>query len=353
LLIATWNNASYLGELREHFGSHPDFDTSFAMLGEVPELRRYAKNQARLVEDVLSGNPALEKTVESALRPYLDAADVVFIDWCTALPALVSRIDPGRSRLVVRLHSYEAFKEWPHLTDLSRIDDFVFVSDHLRDLGLAAIPGLQGAHAPRIHVIANAMELQPFRLPKTEDARFHVGVIGASKVVKDPRWAIDVLRRLQRHDERYRLLLLRGVLEDHAPGAREYAAELRRDLAELEPTGAVRVLSHTDDVPAALQDIGVVLSSSVRESFHMGIAEGAASGAVPVVRDWPYFPGAARRLFPEEWVVDDPAAAAERILAVTSSDSAWRAAGTDSASYVLDRWDWPIVRRDFERLLRA
>ena len=112
------------------------------------------------------------------------------------------------------------------------------------------------------------------------------------------------------------------------------------------------MLRHTDDVPAALQDVGVVLSSSVRESFHMVLVEGAASGAVPVVRDWPYFPGSARALFPPDWVVGTPAAAAQRILEATASDEVWRRAGQEAAKYVIDRWDWDKVKLDFERLLR-
>ena len=76
----------------------------------------------------------------------------------------------------------------------------------------------------------------------------------------------------------------------------------------------MQVIGHTDDVPGTLQDIGVAVSASVRESFHIGFVEAVASGALPVVRDWPFFPGAAQELFPEDWVVADPAAAAERIL---------------------------------------
>ena len=46
------------------------------------------------------------------------------------------------------MHSYEAFTLWPHLMDFSRVDDLVFVSDHLRDLAVAAIPGLQETAPP-------------------------------------------------------------------------------------------------------------------------------------------------------------------------------------------------------------
>jgi glycosyltransferase involved in cell wall biosynthesis len=227
----------------------------------------------------------------------------------------------------------------------------VFVSDHLRDLAVAAIPGLRGPNAPRLHVIPNAMDLRPFLRPKVDDARFTLGVVGASKMVKDPRWAIEVLRHLRRHDDRYRLVLIRGKLQDPSQAARAYAEDLRRDLEELEPCGAVEVLGHTDDVPAALEDIGIVVSSSVRESFHMGLVEGVASRAVPVVRNWPFFPGAAARLFPPDWVVDTPEQAAERILAVNQTAEGWRAASEEASRYVIDRWDWQVVQPDFDRLL--
>ncbi len=111
------------------------------------------------------------------------------------------------------------------------------------------------------------------------------------------------------------------------------------------------MLGHTDDVPAALQDIGVAVSSSARESFHIGFVEGVGSGAVPVVRDWPFFPGAARELFPADWVVDDPEAAAQRILALTQDEAVWREAASAAAQHALERWDWTVVGQQFESLL--
>src|SRR5699024_6305007 len=134
---------------------------------------------------------------------------------------------------------------------------------------------------------------------------------------------VEVLRHLRAHDERYRLLLLgRDLDADASPDSRRYWDAFLADIAELEPSGAVVRVGQVDDVPAALTRVGVILSSSVRESFHCGLVEGAASGAVPVVRDWPFFagrPSSARSLFPVDWVVDSPADAAQRILAVTAT----------------------------------
>jgi glycosyltransferase involved in cell wall biosynthesis len=352
LLITTRKNDDFLGEIRQHFEEHTDFDTRYVDFLGVDALDRFAREPGELVEQVLGGDTTLVAEAQKAFDLHLEWADVVFVEWCTALAALMSRVDHPSTRVVVRMHSFEAFTSWPHLADLSGIDDMVFVSEHLRDLAVAAVPGLRGAHAPRLHVIANAMDLRRMVRPKPDHARFTLGIVGASKVVKDPLWAIEVLRHVRNHDERYRLHLIRANLQDSAPGTKEYAEALRQDLAELEPLGAVQRLSHTDDVPGALQEVGVVVSSSVRESFHMGLVEGAASGAVPVVREWPFFPGSARKLFPGDWVVDSPEQAAARILEVTSSEEAWRAQGAEASKHVLQRWDWSVVCPEFERLLR-
>ena len=352
LVIMTRKNADFLGELRDFFTGHPDFEMRFVDFADAKVLTQFAKDPTNAVAQRLAGESRFADRAERLLRDHLDWADVVFVEWCTALAALMTLVDPRDTRIVVRMHSYEAFTRWPQLMDFSRVDDLVFVSAHLRDLAVRAVPALTEAGAPRLHVVPLAMNLQRFQRPKPDSARFILGVVGASKVVKDPLWAIEVLRELRRHDDRYRLMLIRGKLQhDKSAATQEYAARLQRALGELGP--AVEVLSHTEDVPGVLEQVGVVLSSSIRESFHIGLVEGAASGAVPVVRDWPFFRGASRSLFPAEWVVADPQQAAWRILEVNSTEETWREAGRRASEHVIDRWDWPRVRDAYAWLLRS
>lgn len=349
LLIAMRGTEMFAGLIRRHFEAHPGYDVRYVAFPELPGLMRYVDNPAAWADQVLSGAGDLRERAEALLRPHLDWADIAFVDWCSQLAGLLTQVDPGDTRVIVRLHSYEPFTRWPQLVDFSRVDDIVFVSEHLQRLSVASIPGLTEA-ATRRHVVPNAVDLRPFARAKSSDARFTVALVGASKVVKDPRWTIEVLRLLRRHDERYRLHLIGGRFQDTSAAVHPYAEALAADLAELEPLGAVERIHFTEDVPAALQRVGVILSSSVRESFHLGLAEGAASGAVPVVRDWPFFPGAPAELFPAEWVVQTPEQAAARILALTSDEQTWRAAGQAASAEVLARWDWSVVSAAYERL---
>ncbi|MFG3494105.1 glycosyltransferase [Streptomyces sp. NPDC047928] len=353
LLFAVRRNDHFLGEIRGRYENHPDVEVRTVDVADEPVLNKLSMN--RIAEYRLGAAPEVGPQIEEHLRPHLDWADVVFVDWCTAAAALFTAVDPGGARIVVRLHSYETFSHWPYLVDFSRVDDLIFVGAHLRDLTVAAVPRLRQDGAPRLHVIPNAMDLGRYELPKDPEARFTLGLIGISAVAKDPRWAIEVLRLLRADDERYRLFLIGSDVDATlSPAARAYAKEYERDLADLEKAGAVRRLGQLEDVPAALKEVGVILSSSVRESFHCGFVEGAASGAVPVGRDWPFFAGraeGARTLFPADWVVASPREAADRIRALTESEEVWRKHGQAAAEHAVTTWDWPVVARAFDGLL--
>ncbi len=351
VLVGYRRNADFLGEVQQHLADSADFDARVVNFDELPGLERFRKNPALLVEQVLAGKPQLTRKAEQHFREHLDWADVVWIEWCTALAALMTRIDPGDARVVVRIHSYEVFTHWPHLVNWQHVDGVVFVSEHLRALAHKAIPGLSDPGGPALHVLPLAMKLQKMVRPKQPDARFNLALVGASKMVKDPRWAIDVLRRLRQHDERYRLLLIGGKFQVPSPATHEYAEALHAEETELAEVGALERVKYTEDVPGVLEQVGVILSTSFRESFHIGLVEGAASGAVPVVRDWPFFPGAPRQLFPDEWVVDSPEQAAERILATTADEDTWRATGQAASRHVAEKWDWAVVKPLYDDFL--
>lgn len=355
LLIGTYGNHGFLAAVRRHFEERPDVELRFVDPGIDGEHVPLLNAPGQMIEHILAGGRATAygDRVEAWLRPHLDWADVVFIDWVAGFAVAAGLLDPGDTRMVVRLHSFEAFALWPHLLDPTRIDDFIFVSDLVRDLGRAVIPALTAA-ATRTHVVTNAMNLRSFRREKAADSRFTVGVVGLKAVAKDPRWALEVLRHLRSTDPRYRMGFYGKDLDPAVSAdAQAYWDALQADIAGLEP-GALIQHGQVDDMPEALRGVGVILSSSVRESFHCALAEGVASGAVPVVRDWPFFagrPASARTLFPADWVVDSPAQAAHRILALTADEQVWRAAGAEASTHAIASWDWDSVQHEFDRVL--
>jgi len=355
LMLATHGNTNFLGDLRQRLEAREDVELKVISLADIGQAAPLARDSRRFLEPSLAGNPKAEKVVERWVRQHLDWADVLFIDWCTSFARVLTLIDPGTTKVILRLHSFEAFSLWPHALDLSRIDNLLFVSEHVKDLAVAEVPGLLEPGGPTVHVIPNAVNLKRFDKPKADDARFTVGLIGYSAIAKDVLWAFEVLRRIRREDRRYRLLLI----GDEPPGqqteaGRRYVEAFYRELEELESQGAVERYGRTDDVPTALTKVGTILNSSVRESFGVGIVEGAASGAIPVIRNWPFFAymnHGARTLFPPEWVVDTPQEAADRLLAITADESSWRGQSRYVSAEVIAQWDLSVLAKQFDQLL--
>lgn len=281
-------------------------------LGVRPELVESRLRQAL-------GEPVRDDEAETLLAE----ADAVFIDWADRGALAVLMHVPAGVRVSLRIHSMDALSCWIHLIDWSRVANLVLVSDHLRDTVVRLLGDRLADTA--VHVVPNAVDTGRVPQEKAPGHRRRLIAIGWAQPVKDPEWALELLARLRREDPQWRLVL---VGTDFVPGTvasgAAYAARFRERLTAPEVCGGVEFVPATSDIAPHLASAGFVLSSSRRESFGLGLVEGAASGAVPVVRNWPVFANldGARRLFPDEWVVDSVEAAAERVLAL-SEEPAW------------------------------
>lgn len=355
VVIATQGNTNFVRQLERHLVDDRQMEVRSIDLADLGRAARLVRDPWRLLSSLLQSDGVAEKLAERHLREHLEWADVVFVDWCTALVRVVNLVDPGTTRIVVRLHSYEAFTIWPHLLDVSRIDDFVFVSEHVQDLVLAQVPALAGPEGPRVRVVPNALDLRPFVREKHDSARFTIGLIGYHVVAKDPLWALAVLRLVREHDPRYRLRLIGQSFNlAFSRAAEVYGEKFERELAILESEGAVHRYGYSNDLPTAVEQVGVVLCSSVREGSPVAFLEAAASGAVPVVRDWPFFAQVEhgpRTMYPTDWVVDSPQEAAARIIALTQDVAGWRLASREASATVLASWDLSTTGNEYESLL--
>lgn len=284
----------------------------------------------------------------SAVDPFLTAG-IVLCDWADQAAVLASRYCGQDTRVVVRMHGIDAVSMWAHLVDWSRVDDVVFVSEHHQSL-VACQLGERLAGV-RQHVLPNIVELDRFSDQKDGAAERTLAMVGWAQVVKDPLWALEVLAILRGVDPTWRLILFG---DDFADFQREDEQSLarafrRRALCD-DVRDGLRFEGFVRDLPERLRGVGFALSTSQRESQGVGLLEMIASGAVPVVRDWPMYRryGGARAMFPEDWVVDTPEEAAARILA-TSANRAVH--GQEARAHVLMKTDPGALATRYRQLL--
>lgn len=318
--------------------------------GRHPGLRSMKMDPSlvRMRLDHALGHPVRGFT---SARRELREADVVFSDWADKSAMLASLSIPARARLVVRIHGVDTLRPWLHLIDWSRVDDLICVSAPMETL----VRDVLGEHlaGTRTHVLPNVIDAGRFELQKPDDASRVLCMVGWAQRVKDPLWVLEVLAGLVAKDSTWRLMLI-GADFPRNPTAsgREYAAAFRERAMADDIRENITYVGFTDDIPRYLREAGFVLSASRRESWHLGAMEGVAAGAVPVVRDWPILSGrgAARQIFPDDWVVADVEEAIGRILAHADPGD-WRRASRTSQREVVELSDLTGTTRAYRRIV--
>ena len=111
--------------------------------------------------------------------------------------------------------------------------------------------------------------------------RFRIGWVGHLEPKKNPMLLMQIAQRLYQRDSRFSF---------HVAGAftdLRTARYLRAMQSALGLAGVVRFDGQVADMPAWYADKGVLLSTSMYESFGMNIGEAMAVGAFPVVHRFP------------------------------------------------------------------
>jgi len=275
-------------------------------------------------------------------------ADVIHCEWCLGNAVWFSRNKRPEQRLVVRFHRMELATPYPNEVELERVDAMVFVARHVLERACRRYGW--DAEDPRFHVIANGIDPGALHRDKLPGARFTLATIGYVPRLKRLDRALDLLDLLRARDDRYRLLV-----KGRAPWEYEWMAaraEERRYFEELfrrierSPNlrRAVSFEPFGDDVAAFLRQAGWILSTSEIEGHSVALAEGMASGAVPVIIERP----GADEQYEARWLHADGGAAARAILTVQEQGET--AQQGDDARRFAERWSWERLGPVWERL---
>jgi glycosyltransferase involved in cell wall biosynthesis len=303
-------------------------DLKFAT-GLIAELK--AQGHRVIIDKWLDHN----KHDEEQSQRMLAEADVIFCEWTLGNAVWYSKNKSSRQRLVTRLHLQEISRPFVKMVLYEAVDEVVFVGRHLLEVAV------RDHSVPReiSDVIPNAVDTVLLRQEKTVDARFNLGFVGIVPARKRLDKALDVLSLLRTKDERYRLFIKGKRPEEFSWMANRpeemsfYDEQYLRIETDPLLQGAVTFDAQGDDMAAWYRKIGVVLSLSDFESFHLTLPDGAASGALPASLAWP----GADQIYPTSWLHADAVGLAEFIGSL--DDTSWAQAAKAAQDYAVSRFD--------------
>lgn len=208
------------------------------------------------------------------------ARDALWFEFCwPPFPEIIARTDLGGRRVIMRVHRIEAYgSNHAAAAPWHLIDDAIVVGEDMAARLLRAAPALPAT--TRLHVVHNGLDLARHP-PAAAPDLFRIGWCGWLSLHKNPTLALEILHRLRTLDDRYTLhLSTRGgeavAVDSFAHLARRMGIEQAIHVTEGIPPHAM---------PGWHARNGVLLSTSVYESFGYAIAEAAAVGCDLAVLD--------------------------------------------------------------------
>lgn len=229
-----------------------------------------------------------EKGTEAEMKSLLEWCDLAWFEWCDQLVIAATKL-PKTCKIVCRLHSYEVFSDMPRHVDWNKIDHLVLVSDAVKDL----LSYNFSVPTPTT-VIHNGVDLEKFTMPAQKPAGKKICSIGYINYKKNPALLLYSFKAIHDYDPNYTFHLA-GEHQD---------ARYQVYFAHLLPKLNIPVSfdGWVDDISGYLRDKDFVISTSLFESFHYSIAEGMASGVLPLIHDWL----GAEQIYPKRYVFTTP-----------------------------------------------
>ncbi len=235
-------------------------------------------------------------------RELIKEADIIISEWCLGNAVWYSKNKRPGQKHIIRFHLQERNLNYPEKVDMQNVDTIIFVGPHIRREAIARF-GWEEWADNKLTVIPNYVDTQALDLPKSAEAQFNIGIVGIVPQRKRLDLAVDIIEKLRQEDERFHLYV-KGKLPTEYSWMLGRAEELRYYDDQMDRIKNSNLLKDAvyfdgwgDDMPEWYQKIGFILSVSDFESFHLSVAEGAASRAVPVLLKWE----GAEEIYPKDW----------------------------------------------------
>jgi len=222
------------------------------------------------------------------MRDMMGWADIAWFEWCDRLLIEATRL-PKTCRILCRLHSYEVFTDMPAQVNWDRVDHLLFVNESVRELFQQQID-----ISIETSVIHNGLDLRRYTIPEDKALSKKIASVGYINYKKNPALLLYCFQKIHRFDPEFSLHVA-GTHQD--PRIKVYFDHfLKRNPLPIYFDGWV------EDMPSWYADKGFVISTSLFESFHYSVAEGMASGLIPLIHHW----YGAENLYPERFMFNDP-----------------------------------------------
>lgn len=269
--------------------------------------------------------------------------DVIFCEWFLGNAVWYSKNKKPNQKLIVRFHRQELETDFPNQADMDNIDLIIVVSEHTKNDAIIKFGWEKFSH--KIIAIPNAINCSYFNRVKNSDAKFNIGVVGITPKMKRFDIALSILEKCLLKNNKFKLFI-KGRMPNEYSWMRDRADELdffNQQFKRIQDNQNLKKSVFFDGWGNEMADwykkIGYILSVSDFEGTHQAVAEGGASAAIPIMRDWE----GASEVYSPQWICSSVDEMAERIVKSSQDPSVFNNCSIDVLAYMNANFDVNIV----------
>ncbi len=239
---------------------------------------------------------------EEKSRGLLSAADVVICEWALGNSVWYSNNVRDDQSLFIRFHRQEIETDFPSDINWDSVDNIIFIAPLIQREAVDKFSIPKGKDM----LLPNSVDTLSFVREKSDQSMRTLGLMGMVPQMKRFDRALDILHQLNKQDLNFQLRI-KGKqptdylwMKDRPEEMEWYETQMKRLEEDPHLIGKVHFDGWGNDVPEWFSKVGFILSVSDFEGSHQAVAEGAATGAFPIIIEWP----GASEVYPQDWCVD-------------------------------------------------
>lgn len=225
------------------------------------------------------------------IREALAWADITWVEWVQGVAVDVSQME-RRGKLIMRMHSFEAYTSLPGDVVWENVDVLTVVSPYITELLKLRYPDIEAR--TNVFVLPNCIDTNRFQLPANKTRTGKIGFVGQLRHTKNLPLVLQCFAAAHSVDSSLTLHLA-GEYTGTELEVAELAFYIDHLTHSMGVSEAVIMHGQVADMPTWLADKDALISASIRESFGYNIAEAMACGVLPAIHN---FPGA-EQIYPK------------------------------------------------------
>lgn len=235
-------------------------------------------------------NKIIIKTNEDLglIDKWMDWADICWFEWCEGLIIYGSKLALAKERKIIcRLHSYEAFSNYPSQVNWNSVDKLIFVAEHIQKFVIEKYK----INKEKTIIIPNGVNINKWVF-KERNHGFKVAYVGYINYKKGPMLLLHTFKAIYDRDNRYKFYIA-GQFQDLRDSL--YFQQMTKEFG-LENNFFFE--GWQQDLDKWLEDKNYIVCTSVLESQNMSVMQAIAKGIKPILHNF----AGAKGIYPKKYL---------------------------------------------------